>query len=123
MDYPHVIILITIDPPVNAQKLADKLLSAKKAACVNIIPKVWSQYWWQGKIEKADELMLVVKTRAALLDELIALVKQTTPTPSRNYRPPHYRRQSGLPRLARQRNRVDIYASSLTMSSKIIFSM
>ena len=56
-----------------------QLLSARKGACVNIIPKVSSQYWWQGKIEKADELMLVVKTRAALLDELITAVKQNHP--------------------------------------------
>jgi periplasmic divalent cation tolerance protein len=40
---------------------------------------VSSQYWWQGKIDNADELLLVVKTRAALLDELIALVKQNHP--------------------------------------------
>ena len=74
-----IVIFITIDTPANAQKLADKLLAARKAACVNIIPKISSQYWWQGKIEKADELMLIVKTRAALLDELITLVKQNHP--------------------------------------------
>jgi periplasmic divalent cation tolerance protein len=79
MQYSHIVVFITIDTPANAQKLADKLVTARKAACVNIIPKVSSQYWWQGKIEKADELMLVVKTRAALLDELIALVKQNHP--------------------------------------------
>jgi periplasmic divalent cation tolerance protein len=74
-----IVVFITIDTPANAQKLADKLLSARKTACVNIIPKVSSQYRWQGKIEKADEVMLVVKTRAALLDELIALVKENHP--------------------------------------------
>jgi periplasmic divalent cation tolerance protein len=74
-----IVVFITIDTPANAQKLADKLLTARKAVCVNIIPQVSSQYWWQGKIEKADELMLVVKTRAILLDELIALVKQNHP--------------------------------------------
>jgi uncharacterized protein involved in tolerance to divalent cations len=82
MEYSHVVVFITIDTPSNAQKLADKLLSARKGACVNIIPKVSSQYWWQGKIEKADELMLVVKTRAALLDELITGSSKTTRTPS-----------------------------------------
>jgi periplasmic divalent cation tolerance protein len=74
-----IIVFITIDSPETAQKLADKLLTARKAACVSIISKVSSQYWWQGKIEKADEVMLVVKTRAALLDELITLVKQNHP--------------------------------------------
>ena len=79
MEYSHIVVFITIDTTANARKLADKLLTARKAACVNLIPKVSSQYWWQGKIEKADEVMLVVKTRAALLDELIALVKQNHP--------------------------------------------
>ena len=79
MEYSQVVVFITIDTPENAQKLADKILTARKAACVNIILKVSSQYWWQGKIEKADEVMLVVKTRAALLDELITLVQQNHP--------------------------------------------
>ena len=79
MDSKFIVVFITIDTPANAQKLADKLLAAKKAACVNIIPKVSSQYRWQGKIEKTDEVMLIVKTRAALLDELITLVKQNHP--------------------------------------------
>jgi periplasmic divalent cation tolerance protein len=79
MEYAHIIVFITIDNPANAQKLADKILTARKAACVNIIPKVSSQYWWQDKIEKSDEVMLVVKTRAALLHELVVLVKQNHP--------------------------------------------
>ena len=79
MDTKFVVVFITVDTPANAQKLADKLLAARKAACVNIIPGVSSQYWWQDKIEKAGEVMLVVKTRAALLDELITLVKQNHP--------------------------------------------
>jgi periplasmic divalent cation tolerance protein len=79
MDTGCIVVFITIDSPENAQKLADKLLTERKAACVNIIPSVESHYWWQGKIEKTDELMLVVKTRAALLDDLIKLVKANHP--------------------------------------------
>ena len=79
MEYSHIVVFITIDTPANARKLADKILTAGKAACVNIIPEVSSQYWWQGKIEKAGEAMLVVKTRAALFDDLVTLVKQNHP--------------------------------------------
>ncbi len=105
MGSKFIIVFITIDSPANAQKLADKLLSARKAACVNIIPKVSSQYWWQGKIEKADELMLVVKTRAALLDELITLVKQNHPyTVPEIIALPIIGGNLRLSRLARQRN-------------------
>ena len=79
MEYRQVLVFITVDSQENAQKIADKLLAERKAACVNIIPAIESHYWWQGKIESANEFMLVVKTRAALLDELIALVKQNHP--------------------------------------------
>ena len=79
MDTGCIVVFITVDSPENAQKLADKLLTERQAACVNIIPGVESHYWWQGKIEKTDELMLAVKTRAALLDELTQLVKENHP--------------------------------------------
>jgi periplasmic divalent cation tolerance protein len=79
MDSKYIVVFITVDSQENAQKITDKLLKEKKAACVNIIPKVESHYWWQGKIESANELMLIVKTRAALLDELVTLVKSIHP--------------------------------------------
>jgi periplasmic divalent cation tolerance protein len=56
------------------------LLTERKAACVNIIPKVESHYWWQGKKESTQELLLIVKTQAELLDELVALVKKHHPS-------------------------------------------
>jgi periplasmic divalent cation tolerance protein len=40
------------------------------------VPQVHSRFWWQGKIDSADEALLVVKTKAALLDEIIKLVKE-----------------------------------------------
>jgi periplasmic divalent cation tolerance protein len=79
MDSKYIVVFITVDSPETAQKITDKLLTERKAACVNIIPKVESHYWWQGKIESANELMLIVKTRAALLDELVTLVKEIHP--------------------------------------------
>lgn len=59
-----------------AEKIADVLVSAKKAACVNIVPNVHSRFWWQGQIDSADEALLIVKTKASLLEELIELVKE-----------------------------------------------
>jgi periplasmic divalent cation tolerance protein len=79
MEYKNIIVFITVDSKETAQKIANKLLTEKKAACVNIIPKVESHYRWQCKIESADELMLVVKTRAAFLVELIKTVKENHP--------------------------------------------
>lgn len=46
----------------SAQVLARTLVDAKLAACVNILPAVQSVYRWQGQIEQADEVTLLIKT-------------------------------------------------------------
>lgn len=79
MDYKYIVVFITVDSQQTAQKMTDVLLTERKAACVNIIPNVESHYWWQGKKESAQELLLIVKTQAELLDELVALIKKNHP--------------------------------------------
>lgn len=79
MDYKHVMVFITVDSPEAAQKITDVILNERKAACVNILSGVESYYWWEGKREKTTELLLTVKTRAKLLDELVMLVKECHP--------------------------------------------
>ena len=71
----YVAVLITTATREEAQRIADIIVGARKAACVNIVPQVHSKFWWQGEIESATEALLIVKTRAPLLEELIALVK------------------------------------------------
>ena len=79
MEYKQVIIFITVDSQESANKITQALLEERKAACVNMIPKIESHYSWQGKIESADEIMLIVKTRAALIDDVAKLVKKIHP--------------------------------------------
>ena len=52
------------------------LLKRRQAACVNIVPGVTSHFWWQDKLEKTDENLLIVKTRENLLPDLIKTVKK-----------------------------------------------
>eukprot|EP00288_Rhodomonas_lens_P004757 CAMPEP_0177727636 /NCGR_PEP_ID=MMETSP0484_2-20121128/20432_1 /TAXON_ID=354590 /ORGANISM="Rhodomonas lens, Strain RHODO" /LENGTH=114 /DNA_ID=CAMNT_0019240313 /DNA_START=153 /DNA_END=497 /DNA_ORIENTATION=- len=66
---------ITVPNAEEADKLAGKLVESKLAACVNVIPGIQSVYTWQGKVEKDNELLLMVKTRSALSDKLAAFVK------------------------------------------------
>lgn len=73
--WEQVVVFITAATIEEAQRIASTLVSSRKAACVNIMPQVHSRFWWQGKIDSADEALLIVKTKAALLDELIGLVK------------------------------------------------
>lgn len=71
-----VVVLITTHDLTEAQRIAGLLLNERVAACVNIVPAVQSSFWWQGKIDSADESLLVVKTRETLLDELTEIVKK-----------------------------------------------
>jgi periplasmic divalent cation tolerance protein len=71
-----VIVLITVGSEQEAGKIAKLLVNRKKAACVNIVPRVDSLFRWKGKIESARESLLLVKTRASLLLEIIDLVRQ-----------------------------------------------
>ena len=72
----YLVVFITTANAVEAQRIANILISERKAACVNIMPQVHSRFWWQGKIDSANETLLIVKTKASLLDELIRLVKE-----------------------------------------------
>lgn len=70
-----IVIFITTATKDEAEKIADALVTRKKAACVNIIPKIDSLFWWQGKIDSAVETLLIVKTELSLLDNVVKLVK------------------------------------------------
>jgi periplasmic divalent cation tolerance protein len=74
-DEKHIVVFITAETPGQCRDIADALLANKLAACVNIVPKVQSKFRWQGKIDSANESLLIVKTREALLEKLIASVK------------------------------------------------
>ena len=71
----YLVVFITTSSYEEARKIADVLVSQRKAACVNIVPKVNSLFRWKGKIEDAEESLLVVKTRAKLFSDVVTTVK------------------------------------------------
>jgi len=72
----NIVILITTSSAEEAHRIADQLLNQRKAACVNIIPRVDSLFWWQGKLDSARESLMVIKTKTSKLKEITELVKK-----------------------------------------------
>ena len=70
---------ITAPTGAAGKKIAESIVKKRLAACVNVVPAVRSIYWWKGKIEKAGESLLIVKTTQARLAALIKHVKAVHP--------------------------------------------
>jgi periplasmic divalent cation tolerance protein len=68
------IVLSTCPDRDQAERIADRLLEQRLAACINILPGVQSFYRWQGSIESASEVLLLIKTRSALISEVQATI-------------------------------------------------
>jgi len=74
----HTLVSVTC-PKGSAEGIAQEVLQQRLAACVNTIDTVHSTYWWNGKLESADESLLLIKTRSELLDALQRMVKRVHP--------------------------------------------
>ena len=72
----YIVLLITTGSAEEARKVAETLLSKRKAACVNIVPGVSSLFRWEYKLDSSQENLLIVKTKASLLPEVTRLVKE-----------------------------------------------
>jgi periplasmic divalent cation tolerance protein len=70
----YIVILITVAKKGEAKKIAAKLLKEKLAACVNIMDKVESFFWWQGKIDHAAESLMVIKSTKAKFAKIVKTV-------------------------------------------------
>jgi periplasmic divalent cation tolerance protein len=65
-----VLVLTTCAADFDARALAQALVEARVAACVNIIPRVVSVYRWEGAVTSDDEQLLIIKTTAERVDAL-----------------------------------------------------
>ena len=74
--FTYIVIFITTADTEEAERIAKTLLEQKQAACVNIVPGVSSHFWWQEKIDSGRESLLIVKTKASLLDNIVKLVRE-----------------------------------------------
>lgn len=77
-------IWINCPDKATADGIADALIERRLAACANVLGPIESAYHWKGKVEREPEVPLVLKTRAALFDRVVAAVRDLHPyeTPS-----------------------------------------
>jgi len=71
--------LVTAPGVKTARALAKVALQARLVACANLIPQLQSHYWWQGKIEKSTEVLILFKTVQSKLAALEKLVLANHP--------------------------------------------
>ena len=72
------VVLVSI-PRDEANKLAKSLVENHLAACINVVPKIESYFWWDNKLEHEEEALLIIKTTQQRFDELRAWVVANHP--------------------------------------------
>jgi periplasmic divalent cation tolerance protein len=79
MDDEVLLVLSTFPDAGTARRIARQLVEEHCAACANILPPVESIYWWQGKVESANEVLVLFKTAAERYSALEATLRQLHP--------------------------------------------
>ena len=75
MENTYIIVMVTTASKQEAEKIAQRVLKERLIACANIIGPVSSIFHWAGKIEKAEEYLLLMKSRKDLFEKLAETVK------------------------------------------------
>jgi periplasmic divalent cation tolerance protein len=71
-----VFVYTTYPSLVEAEAAGRGLVERHLCACVNILPRMISHYWWQGAVERAEEVVMIIKTRASLTECVCQAVKE-----------------------------------------------
>ena len=74
-----VFVYTTYPSAVEAEKAGAAIVAQRLAACVNILPGMISHYWWEGKVERGEETVMILKTRASLAGRVSDAVKASHP--------------------------------------------
>lgn len=70
------VVITTTETFADAERLAHQLVERELAACVQILPQMTSVYRWQGKIEQANEALLLIKTTSGAYPKLEQALKE-----------------------------------------------
>ena len=76
MENKVTVLFVTAKDMIQAESISSSLLEKKLVACINLVPSIISMYEWEGKIEKSQEVLMIVKTTVKLIDEVTIEVKK-----------------------------------------------
>ena len=74
-----LLVLVTAPELRTARRLARAALERRLVACANLVPGLESHYWWQGKLEKSPEVLVIFKSTAPLIRELEQIILANHP--------------------------------------------
>jgi periplasmic divalent cation tolerance protein len=74
-----VLIYTTLPSLEDAKRVGEALVAARVTACVNMFPGMISIFEWQGAREEANEVAMIIKTRASLIDRVLQETKRLHP--------------------------------------------
>jgi periplasmic divalent cation tolerance protein len=74
-----LVVLTTVEKMEDGERLAGLLIESELAACVQILPPMTSIYRWQGAVERASEVLLLIKTTRAAYPRLETTIKENHP--------------------------------------------
>ena len=75
----YISIFVTVPNTKIANKITNFLIEKKLVACVNIIPKIKSVYWWENKVCKSNELLLVMKSVKSNFNKIVKEIERIHP--------------------------------------------
>jgi periplasmic divalent cation tolerance protein len=72
----NIVVLVTTASKLEAQKIVQNLLERRLIACANIFGPIESHFWWQSKIERAEEFLILMKSNRKLFPKLTKAVNE-----------------------------------------------
>jgi periplasmic divalent cation tolerance protein len=75
----YALVYMTAPTDAEAARIGRDLVDRRLAACANLLPGMVSLYWWENNVERADEVVLIAKTRTELVPALTERVREIHP--------------------------------------------
>ena len=79
MKNKYISVFVTVPNMKDANKITNFLIEKKLVACVNIIPKIKSVYWWENKVCKSNEQLLIMKSVKNNFNKIVKEVEKIHP--------------------------------------------